>query len=469
MHTQCFQGSSFMTDHAEEESSSVTKTPVRERLWTPIFIIIIICVLCCFLVGQGMSAGYSVFVDRIGGTSTIVGISATAYFLAAAVARVASGPCIDAKGRQFIMIIGDLFLLAGTFGPLFIYDGIVFIFWRILQGIGFALVGTAASTAAADVLPESRLGEGISYYGLGQAISMGVGPTIAIALASSTPPTNLFIGCAAFAVASTVFALLCRYEKNPTKLPATSVYRMRWEAGKVDRKEGGQREPEPSIREQAIEAAEKAREDSEPRWKKLVNRIFEIHALPAAITIAFMSTAFGFSLNFMGLYGTTIGVASPGIYFVVLSLSMITIRLTSGRFMDNTAPIKLMGIAAGAGILTYLIMLICFFLQETMYIDWLFYFAGVPFGVTMGIGMPVNQSMAVKMSPPARWGAANALYQLGLDVAIGVSSMFWGFFSDYFSFAVSLVGVMVLIAISFFVALAVYPKDDAAYDQFKQS
>ena len=54
----------------------------------------------------------------------------------------------------------------------------------------------ASATAAADVLPLSRLGEGIGYSGLGQAIAMSIGPALAIFLISTDVPENFYFGLA---------------------------------------------------------------------------------------------------------------------------------------------------------------------------------------------------------------------------------------------------------------------------------
>lgn len=148
----------------------------KERLWSPMFVAIVACTLCCFLVGQGSNAGTTVYLERIGGSTGLAGIGALIFSLAAAVSRIITGPMSDSRGRRLVMVVGSCFMLAGTIGPLFGNSDALFVLWRVLQGFGFAAATTASATAAADVLPFSRLGEGIGYYGLGQAIAMSCGP-----------------------------------------------------------------------------------------------------------------------------------------------------------------------------------------------------------------------------------------------------------------------------------------------------
>ena len=45
-----------------------------------------------------------------------------------------------------------------------------------------AASATAAATAAADIVPVERLGEGLGYYGLGQALGFAIGPDNSVIL-----------------------------------------------------------------------------------------------------------------------------------------------------------------------------------------------------------------------------------------------------------------------------------------------
>ena len=47
---------------------------------------------------------------------------------------------------------------------------------RILHGFGFGLSTTFAAAIVADVIPASRRGEGIGYFGLGSTVMMALAP-----------------------------------------------------------------------------------------------------------------------------------------------------------------------------------------------------------------------------------------------------------------------------------------------------
>lgn len=63
-----------------------------------------------------------------------------------------------------------------------------------LYGGTATYAGVLAAVFSADVMPASRMGEGIGYAGLGQALAMTVGPTLALFLVSTDPAENLFWG-----------------------------------------------------------------------------------------------------------------------------------------------------------------------------------------------------------------------------------------------------------------------------------
>lgn len=408
-----------------------------EKLWTPLFVFIVIMTLCCFVVGQGLNSGTSVYLDHLGMGATFSGILAAVFSGAAGVTRLACGPIIDNRGRVIVMVAGTVFLFVGTVLPVFVTGPAAFVICRVLQGIGFSAATTASATAASDVLPLSRLGEGIGYYGLGQALAMSIGPALALFLVNTNPPENLYLGLSAMAALAFVFALLCRYEKNPARLPESATYRKRFEAR----------------RRAQEEAAANASTEGAAARGGFLRRFFEPRALPGMLPMLVLSPAFGFGIFFMGLYGTSLGFQNAGLFYTVSAISMIAVRLTSKAFMDVVAPIKIMAAAVACGIVGYVMIF------NAAHSELLFILAGLPYGICLGVALPLNQSVAVKNTPPERWGATNALYQLANDIGIGTASVIWGIVNDAAGFSVTIICVMCCIVASFAVAFFAYPKE----------
>ena len=387
--------------------------------------------------------------------------------------RLLSGPLIDGRGRRIVMLFGFAALIVGTVGPLFTHDVAPFVVFRILQGAGFSAVTTASATAAADALPASRMGEGIGYYGLGQALSMSVGPALALALVSTDPPENLFVGVTAIAVVGLSMIFLCRYEKHPEMLPKEAVYRRRLEEGgseaaRTGAAEAGKESKQVEAREggKRTEAAEtttstaQSRMEGRPKRESIASRIFEKHALPGTLPMIVLSPALGFAIFFVGLYGASLGVGNAGLFYTLSAVSMILVRLKSGAFMDRFAPIVILPVALACGLVAFAMLVACgTVLDGAPVCDAVFNLSGIVYGFCTGIALPLNQSVAVKNTPPERWGAANALFQLAIDVGIGGACVIWGIVNDCFGFPVTICCAMCCIAASYFVARAVYPKE----------
>lgn len=425
------------------------------------------------MAGQGLNSSTSVYVALYGGTAAYAGVLAAVFSGAAAVVRLLSGPLIDGRGRRIVMLFGFAVLIVGTVGPLFTHDVAPFVVFRILQGAGFSAVTTASATAAADALPASRMGEGIGYYGLGQALSMSVGPALALALVSTDPPENLFVGVTAIAVVGLSMIFLCRYEKHPEMLPKEAVYRRRLEEGgseaaRTGAAEAGKESKQVETREggKRTEAAEtttstaQSRMEGRPKRESIASRIFEKHALPGTLPMIVLSPALGFVIFFVGLYGASLGVGNAGLFYTLSAVSMILVRLKSGAFMDRFAPIKILPVALACGLIAFAMLVACgTVLDGAPVCDAVFNLSGIVYGFCTGIALPLNQSVAVKNTPPERWGAANALFQLAIDVGIGGACVIWGIVNDCFGFPVTICCAMCCIAASYFVARAVYPKE----------
>lgn len=461
-----------MGKRASKTDDSRRESP-REQLWSTTFVLVVVSTLCCFMVGQGLNSSTSVYVALYGGTAAYAGVLGAVFSGAAAAVRLLSGPLIDGRGRRIVMLVGFAVLIVGTVGPLFTHDVAPFVVFRILQGAGFSAVTTASATAAADALPASRMGEGIGYYGLGQALSMSVGPALALALVSTDPPENLFIGVTAIAVIGLAMIFLCRYEKHPEMLPEEAVFRRRLEeeereAARTDVAEAGGATGRAGATEadkvagatETTTSTAQSKMEGQPKREGIASRIFEKQALPGTLPMIVLSPAFGFVIFFVGLYGASLGVGNAGLFYTLSAVSMILVRLKSGAFMDRFAPIKILPFALACGLVAFGMLVVCgTVLDDTPVRDAVFNLSGIVYGFCIGIALPLNQSVAVKNTPPERWGAANALFQLANDVGIGGACVIWGIVNDCFGFPATICCAMCCIVASYFVARAVYPKE----------
>lgn len=436
------------------------------KLWSPTFIVLIGVTLFAFLASQGLNAGTPAYISITGGTAAYAGFLTAVFSLASIAARLFSGPLVDRTRRLYVMVAGFACLVIGCGLLIMPPSNTMLVIARILQGAGFSLAAVSAATAAADVLPAERLGEGIGYHGLGQALAMAVGPAAALAIVGTDPATNLFLYCTVIACAGLALSLSCRYERHPESLPATSAFRRRAE----QRKRAVETLAAPTSKDAAnTQAARSAsegtailREGEKPAAcapakrfsvKRLLLIIFEPKALHGALPIFFITPAFGFVITFMSLYGLSIGVQNAGIYFTLTAASMIIVRLFSRFYMDRISAFAIFSSACVCGLVAFSLLIVA------PYCTPLYYAAGLVYGIFLGVTMPAAQSVVVRCSPPDRWGAANSLNMLMLDLGFGLGAIVWGAVIDAAGYQVAMGCIMVLIVAAIIMAKLSFPKD----------
>ena len=131
---------------------------------------------------------------------------------------------------------------------------------------------------------------------------------------------------------------------------------------------------------------------------------------------------------------------------------MISVRLASKAFMDTRPAIQMFTVACGCGIVAFLMLLAAPSVGEPLLLA-----SGLPYGITMGIALPLSQSVVAKNTPSQRWGAANALYLLLYDIGIGFASAVWGVVNDNLGFSACIIGVLVCIVLAYLSAWILYP------------
>lgn len=409
----------------------------RPRIWSGDFTLALAIAFCAFMACQALNNGTPLYIARVGGMTGYAGALILVFSAAAAVARLVAGRIIDNTGRKRIMVAGALLMIAGTVlaipfaGP---YPQIVL---RAMQGVGFACVTTASSTAAADVLPQERLGEGIGYYALGQSLGMAIGPAFGIFLCSLVFAESLFAGAAGICAALFILVMCCNYEKHVERLPKTSEYRMLEERRAR------------AASEDHVPVEEETRR--EERAYRGLARFFEARAFVGAVPMLIICLGFSIPTSYTALYALQCGFENAGLFFLVGAIAMTITRFCGGRLLDIVPPRILFLFTVACGIVMFLMFA---FAPDA----WWLYASGVFFGISMGFSFPLLNSMAIKSTPPERWGAANAMFFLANDLGVGFGACLWGVVVDAWGFFPIMIGGAVVMALSYVVAFVMFPR-----------
>lgn len=400
----------------------------KPKLWSGDFVLLLCINFFGFVCCQALNNGTPIYVNALGGATAFSGALILEFSLAAAVARIFAGRLIDAGTRKRIMVAGAVLLFAGTIPTLVVPGVMPQLLFRALQGAGFGCVHTAASTAAADVLPKERLGEGIGYFGMGQSLGMAIGPTFAVVLTSMVFAESLFVGVAAVAAVLFLLVMCCTYEKNYQRLPESSAYRTR-------REELGENFY-----------------NVEPKKGFSFSQLFVASALPGAIPMVIVCLGYAIIVNFTSLYATQLGMPNPGMFFVFAAITMTAVRLGGGNLIEKIQLKKLIALPLLCGIFTLLML-------ANLNAEWMLWVSGALFGFSMGLVFPILNTVCVKNTVPERWGSASAMFGLTNDLGIGLGALAWGAVADVTGFVPVMYGGCIMFVFAFIAALILFPKN----------
>jgi MFS family permease len=127
---------------------------------------------------------FPLFLLERGASQTDVGFIMGAFSLASVLCRPWIAAMIDRFGRKRSFTVGTLIMTTvpltylGLHGELREIYGLLLLI-RIVHGIGLAVCSTAVFTYVADIIPASRLNEGLGIFGVSGLVGLAVGPVAA--------------------------------------------------------------------------------------------------------------------------------------------------------------------------------------------------------------------------------------------------------------------------------------------------
>jgi len=376
--------------------------------------------------------GTPLFALKIGESGAFGGILVATFVISTVVARLFTGSLVDLLTRRKVMMAGAAAVLFGGLLPILLPSIPTQFIARVFIGVGFAAAQTAVGSAASDILPKERLGEGFGYATMGQAVGMACGSVLAIWLVGFDYLGMLSVGITGAAAALLLLGASVNYEKDPLALPPTAGFRVAFEQRSRELPQAGEHGDEPPA--------------SEPQAAKRENPLFEKTALGGALPVLFIAFSIAVFSSYSAVFADSMGYANPQWFFLIAATVSVIVRFTTAKLMDSAKPVLLYLVPVSFAVATLLAMY--FITSELAY-----YVLGIGFGICQGITVPLLASVAIKASPPHRFGPANALFFLLFDLGIGAGVILWGFIVDISGFLFVFVGGAAAAVISYLVAL----------------
>ena len=325
------------------------------------------------------------------GNSTI-GIILSCYTVAALCIRPFSGYFLDSFARKPLYLMAYFIFMTMFAGYIIAGSLTLFIMFRIIQGVSFGMVTVGGNTVVIDIMPSSRRGEGLGYYGLSNNIAMAVGPMSGLFLHDAGMSfTTIFCCSLGSCMAGFVCASLV---KTPYK---------------------------PPVRREPIS----------------LDRFILLKGIPAGISLLLLSIPYGMTTNYVAMYAKQIGInATTGFFFTFMAIGMAISRIFSGKIVDRGKITQV--ISAGL----YLVVFSFFLLSACVYlISWnnmvctiVFFSVALLLGVGFGIMFPAYNTLVVNLAPNSQRGTATSTYLTSWDVGIGIGMLTGGYIAEVSTF-----------------------------------
>jgi predicted MFS family arabinose efflux permease len=345
--------------------------------------------------------------DEMKADKSVVGLVLSMYTIAALFIRPFSGIAVDSIGRKVIYIWSFLIfsILFGLYG--FVTTVFIMAVLRFSHGLAWGVTSTSGTTLAVDIIPPSRRGEGIGYFGLAMTLSMAIGPAIGLWLSRGGNYDRMFIAGFLLSLAGFILLLFIKY---PEFIPHE--------------------------------------DNTKFKWKNLI----ETKSLIPGFNVLLTQITYGGLLSFIALYGKEIGIANPGLFFVIYAGGLFLGRSFSGRIFDREGPLKVVS----GGLILIIIGFLILALEKNYYG---YLGAGIVMGLGNGIALPAFQAMVNNMVEVHRRGAANSTYYMIFDLGIGVGMALIGLISELSSISFAFVvcsGICTLALIYFLIFVLKY-------------
>lgn len=330
--------------------------------------------------------------EEFGCGHTMVGMILCCYTVSALCIRPFSGYLLDTFARKPLYLLAYFVFMSMFLGYILAGTLTLFVLFRVVHGLAFGTVTVGGNTVVIDIMPPSRRGEGLGYYGLTNNLAMSVGPMVGLFMHNSHCSFNTIFICAL--CATLVGFCMASRVRTPYK---------------------------PPVKREAIS----------------LDRFILIKGLPAGVALLLLSVPYGMTTNYVAMYARQIGItAETGFFFTCLAMGMAVSRIFSGRWVDKGYVTQVISMG-------FYLVISCFFLLGfcSSIIRWdatvctvLFFAIALGLGIGFGVMFPAYNTLFVNLAPNNQRATATSTYLTSWDVGIGIGMLAGGYISEVSTF-----------------------------------
>lgn len=265
----------------------------------------------------------------------------------------------------------------------------IFIILRILHGFAFGMVTVSGNTIVIDILPSSRRGEGVGYYGLANNTAMSFGPMTGLFMHNHFSYETIFACSLLSCFLGFVMAYLV---KTPYKQP---------------------------IKKEPIS----------------LDRFFLTKGIWAGISLLMLSIPYGMTTTYVAMYANEIGISvNPGLYFTFMAIGLASSRLFSGKQVDKGRITLVISFGMYIAIISFfgLAALEKLMKWDPTFTSYLYIGIALSQGIAFGTMFPAFNTLFVNLATNSQRGTATSTYLTSWDVGIGIGLMIGGSIAQTF-------------------------------------
>ena len=345
----------------------------------------------------------------------LVGIVLSCYTIAALIVRPFAGYILDMFSRKPLYLLTYL-LFTTIFGGYIVAVSLAMVvFFRAIHGLAFGIVTVAGNTIVIDIMPASRRGEGLGYYGLANNIAMAIGPMVGLFLHDFFSFNLIFL----FSIISGAIGLcLASRVKTKTKIiPSNNT-------------------------------------------PISLDRFILVNGIPAGIALLLLSIPYGVTSTYIALYAKELDLnVSSGLFFTFMAIGMMISRLFSGKLVDKGYITQVIIAGIIDVIFCYFMLAMCSWivLYYHSIIDVVFLLIAFFVGAGFGTMFPAFNTLFVCLGKHNQRGTATSTYLTSWDVGIGIGLISGGAISQKYSFSVVYIfgTILCIISLIFFYSYVV--------------
>lgn len=396
-------------------------TNVKESLWTPSFWAACGANICMFFAFYMIMPVLPMYLaDSFKADESVAGMVLSSYIIMALLFRPFAGFMVDSFPRKALMIICYASYIAFFGGYMLAGTLALFAIMRASHGLTFGMATVSMNTVAVDIMPASRRGEGVGYFGVTTNIAMAIGPMVALMLFEKFQSYDMIFG---ISLATGMLGLL-------------------------------------------LTLCIKNRHKVVPGHHKVMSldRFILVRALPIAGTLSLISFNYGAVISYVAVFTKNELVTSghSGLFFIFLAAGLVISRIVSGK-MVNRGHLTEVGMA---GVVTLIPSFLLFiFVPDAVW----YYTSAVGIGVGYGLITSAFQTMFISLAAHSQRGTANATYLASWDLGIGLGILFGGVIASSSSYATAyIIGTALLtvgLLVFAFVTAKYYRRAKQAFDK----